>query len=235
VVAEAPSPYSCQVCRSIAFVVTSAGDLPIAATAEVPFSDEVAAGVRLGDPEALTAVYEALVEPLTSYLRSQVRDRGVATDLAQETFIELVRACRGLTGGPREIRSWVYRAAQRNVIDHIRYKNRRPEDLIAEAPERPLTEKGPDELALDADEARRIQSAMARLSEDQAQVIALRFLAGLSAPEVAAVMDRNEGAVRALQHRAVAALARILRAQAVSEQAATTPDSFVRLRRVEVR
>lgn len=159
----------------------------------------------------------------------------MATDLAQETFIELVRACRGLSGGPREIRSWIYRAAHRNAIDHVRYKNRRPEDLIAEAPDRPGTEKGPDEQAIDAEESRRIQAAMSRLSSDQAQVLALRFLAGLSAPEVAAVMDRNEGAVRALQHRAVAALARILRAQAVSEAAAATPESYVRLRRVEVR
>lgn len=180
-------------------------------------------------------MYEVLIEPLTSYLRSQVRDTSIATDLAQETFIELVRACRGLSGGPREIRAWIYRAAQRNVIDHVRYKNRRPEELLADTPDVPLLEKGPDDLALDAEESDRIQSALARLSPDQAQVLSLRFLAGLSAPEVAAVMDKNEGAVRALQHRGVAALARILRAQTVLESSPAAPDRYVRFRRVEVR
>jgi RNA polymerase sigma-70 factor, ECF subfamily len=175
------------------------------------------------------------MDPLTSYLRSQVRDTSVAVDLAQETFIELVRACRGLTGGPREIRAWIYRAAQRNVIDHVRYKNRRPEELFAEAPEHPVTAKGPDDIAEEADEAARIQSALARLSPDQAQVLSLRFLAGLSAPEVASVMDRNEGAVRALQHRGVAALARILRSQAVLESSSTSPERYVGFRHVEVR
>ena len=175
------------------------------------------------------------MEPLTSYLRSQVRDTSVAVDLAQETFIELVRACRGLSGGPREIRAWIYRAAQRNVIDHVRYKNRRPEELTADAPERALAEKGPDQLAVDADEAVRIQAALSRLSPDQAQVLSLRFLAGLSAPEVAVVMDRNEGAVRALQHRGVAALARILKSQAVLEASAATPERYVQFRHVEVR
>ena len=159
----------------------------------------------------------------------------MASDLAQETFIELVRSCRGLSGGPREIRAWVYRAAQRNVIDHVRYKNRRPEDLLAEAPESATVAKGPDDLAVEAESAHLIRRALARLSPDQAQVLSLRFLAGLSAPEVAAVMDKNEGAVRALQHRGVAALARILRAQAVLESTAATPDRFVPLRQVEVR
>lgn len=207
----------------------------IAPTVPLPFSDEVAEGVRAGDADALTAVYEALMDPLTSYLRSQVRDSSIAVDLAHETFIELVRACRGLSGGPREIRAWIYRAAQRNVIDHVRYKNRRPEDLMAEAPERRVAEKGPDDLAVEADEAARIQAALARLSPDQAQVLSLRFLAGLPAPEVAAVMDRNEGAVRALQHRGVAALARILRAQTVLEPSPAAPDRYVQFRHVEVR
>ena len=195
----------------------------------------MAAGVRAGDVDALTAVYEVLVEPLTSYLRSQVRDPHVATDLAQETFIDLVRGCRGLAGGPREIRAWIYRAAQRNAIDHVRYKNRRPESLTQDAPDQPAVAKGPDDLAVDAEEADRIRAALSRLSPDQAQVLSLRFLAGLSAPEVAAVMDKNEGAVRALQHRGVAALARILRAQAVLKSVPATPEPYVGFPQVEMR
>lgn len=129
----------------------------------------------------------------------------------------------------------MYRAAQRNAIDHVRYKNRRPERLTDEAPDSQTLAKGPDDLAIDAEEADRIRAAMARLSPDQAQVLSLRFLAGLSAPEVAAVMDKNEGAVRALQHRGVAALARILRAQAVLKSAPASPETYVGVPQVEMR
>lgn len=231
---NAPIPHTLRQRCSEPVVVPPLRGLLIAAT-ESPFSDDVAAGVRAGDPEALTAVYEVLVQPLTSYLRSQVRNSDTAFDLAQETFIELVRACRGLTGGPREIRAWLYRAAQRNVIDHFRYKGRRPEDLTAETPDTVEPARGPDEMVLAGEEADRIRAALARLSPEQAQVLALRFLAGLSAPEVAAVMDRTEGSVRALQHRGTAAMARILGSQTVLKAVPATPDSYVRLRSVEVR
>ncbi len=174
-------------------------------------------------------MYRALIDPLTAYLRSLVRDPDVATDLAHETFIELVRACRGLTGGPHQIRGWVYRAAQRNVIDHSRYRGRRPEDLVAEAPDRPSPEAGPDELAVGAEDTERLRAALARLSPDQAQVLSLRFLAGLSAPEVGVVLGKREGAVRALQHRGVTALARILKAPAVLQRAAATPQQYATL------
>ncbi len=199
----------------------------ISVDAAPPFPPEVAEGVRGGDPDALALVYRALIDPLTAYLRSQVRDPDAATDLAQETFIELVRGCRGLTGGPHQIQAWIYRAAHRNLIDQTRYRGRRPEDLVAEAPDHPSPEVGPDEVAVGAEDAQRLRAALARLSPDQGQVLSLRFLAGLSAPEVAVVMGKNEGAVRALQHRGVMTLTRILRAQTLLARAAATPQQYV--------
>ena len=189
----------------------------------LPFSEQVAESVRAGDPDALAEVYRVLVGPLTAYLRTQVRDQHIATDLAQETFIELVRSSRTLTGGPAQIRAWIYRAAQRNVIDYTRYRGRRPEDLVDVAPDVASAERGPDDRAIQSDEAEQLRAALSRLSPDQAQVLTLRFLAGLSAPEVAAVVGKAEGAVRALQHRGTASLARILRAQAVLKEPRETP------------
>jgi RNA polymerase sigma-70 factor, ECF subfamily len=201
----------------------------------LPFSEQTAEGVRDGDPDALAEVYRALIGPLTAYLRTQVRDRHIATDLAQETFIELVRASRTLTGGPAQIRAWIYRAAQRNVIDYTRYRGRRPEDLVEAAPEVPSSERGPAEQAVESDDAAQLRTALARLSPDQAQVLTLRFLAGLSAPEVAAVIGKAEGAVRALQHRGAASLARILRAQAVLKEQRETPNKLRVVPPVEAR
>ena len=61
---------------------------------EQPFDEAIAAGVRRGDPDALSEVYRVLSGPLTAYLRSQVRDTQLAEDLAYETLLTRVRGCR---------------------------------------------------------------------------------------------------------------------------------------------
>lgn len=73
--------------------------------------------MRRGDPDARSEVYGVLSGPLAAYLRSQVRDAQLAEELATETFLKLVRGGRRLEGGPFQIRSWLYRVAQRNVIE----------------------------------------------------------------------------------------------------------------------
>lgn len=179
---------------------------------EQPFNDEIAAGVRRGDPDALTEVYRVLSGPLTAYLRSQVRDTQLAEDLATETFLKLVRGCRRLEGGPFQIRSWLYRVAQRNVIDHLRARSRRPDEELTDLPPEELTAEGdPADAVEDRDTLERIRTALEQLSPDQAEVLRLRLISGLSAPEAAEVIGKTEGAVRALQHRGVATLARHIR------------------------
>ena len=192
---------------------------------EQPFDDEVAAGVRRGDPDALSEVYRVLSGPLTAYLRSQVRDAQLAEDLATETFLKLVRGCRRLEGGPFQIRSWLYRVAQRNVIDHLRARSRRPDEELTDLPPEELTAEGDPAVAVESwDTLDRIRQALEQLSPDQAEVLRLRLIAGLSAPEAAIVINKTEGAVRALQHRGVATLARHIRRGTVPLAAQQTTD-----------
>jgi RNA polymerase sigma-70 factor (ECF subfamily) len=90
--------------------------------------------------------------------------------------------------------------------------SRRPEDLC-EDPHRhePVDgARGPEELAVAADESERIRSALEQLSTEQRQVLELRYAAGLSAPEIGRVLGKNDGAVRSLQHRGERSLARLL-------------------------
>jgi RNA polymerase sigma-70 factor (ECF subfamily) len=196
---------------------------------EQPFDDETAAGVRCGDPDALAEVYRVLSGPLTAYLRSQVRDPQLAEDLATETFLKLVRGCRRLQGGPFQIRSWLYRVAQRNVIDHLRARSRRPDEELTDLPPEETTADGdPADTVEDLDTLTRIRTALEQLSPDQAEVLRLRLIAGLSAPEVASVVGKTEGAVRALQHRGVATLARHIRRGTVPLHAHLTTDPIGR-------
>jgi RNA polymerase sigma-70 factor (ECF subfamily) len=194
---------------------------------EQPFDDEVAAGVRRGDPDALSEVYRVLSGPLTAYLRSQVRDVQLAEDLATETFLKLVRGCRRLEGGPFQIRSWLYRVAQRNVIDHLRARSRRPDEELTDLPPEELTAEGDPSVTVEGwDTLERIRQALEQLSPDQAEVLRLRLIAGLSAPEAAIVIGKTEGAVRALQHRGVATLARHIRRGTVPLALQRTTDSM---------
>lgn len=177
-----------------------------------PFSEEVAAGVRAGDPEAVAAVYESLSDRLLSYLSARVRDRATAEDLLEQTFLELLQKGRTIRGGAAAIKVWLFRSAHFNALDHHRRMSRRPEDLC-EDPYRlePVDgARGPEELAVAGDESKRIRLALEMLSLEQRQVLELRYAAGLSAPEIGRVLGKNDGAVRSLQHRGERSLARLL-------------------------
>ncbi|MGH8886554.1 MAG: RNA polymerase sigma factor [Egibacteraceae bacterium] len=174
--------------------------------------DGYADGVRARDPDAIAACYTELHEPLLRYLVGQCGDRYLAEDLVVQTFEEFIRHGDRIRGGGDAIRAWVYRAARNNLIDEKR-KVRRHGDvpLGDEAGERyPARDPGPEALALDAIGDRQLQAAMERLSDDQREIIALRFGAGLSGPETAEVTGKTINAVKSLQHRALAALARLL-------------------------
>ena len=181
-----------------------------------PFSEDLAEGVREGDPDALGAVWRLLRPGLVRYLHTRVGDAGLAEDLAEDAFVDLVRSCRSIDGGAHAVRSWLYRAASRNLIDHHRGRGRRPEVLVARLPDHDDQATGPAQHAEARDLAASVQAILARLTPDQRRVLTLRFLVGLTAPEVAAVIGKPEGAVRSLQHRGAAAFARLADAAATA-------------------
>lgn len=178
----------------------------------MPFSEEVAAGVRKGDPDAVGAVYAALADRLLGYLMARVHDRATAEDLLEATFLELLQNGSSIRGGPKAIKVWLFRSAYFNVLDHVRKQQRRAEDLTDDESslERLDAGLGPEDRAVASDIQRWVRTAMAELSADQRQVLLLRYVGGLSASEVAAVLGKSDGAIRSLQHRGERALARLL-------------------------
>jgi len=176
------------------------------------FSEEVAEGVRSGDPDAVGAVYVVLADRLLGYLTARVRDRSAAEDLLELTFVELLQKGRTIRGGPASIKVWLFRAAHFNALDHLRRVTRRAEEFSDDIAslERIDLSPGPEEIAESAETTRRVRAAMAHLSEEQRQVLLLRYVAGLTAPEAGAVLNKSDGAVRSLQHRGERSLARLL-------------------------
>jgi RNA polymerase sigma-70 factor, ECF subfamily len=179
----------------------------------IPFGEDVAERVRRGDPDAVGEVYVHLSDRLLGYLIARVRDRATAEDLLEATFIELLRKGHTIVGGPAAIKVWLFRSAYFNALDHIRKVRRRHEDITDDFSGIDLEDpaEGPADAAVREERRRTVRAAMAHLSEDQRAVLQMRYVAGLSAPEVAEVLGKTEGAVRSLQHRGERAMARLLR------------------------
>lgn len=178
----------------------------------VPFSEAVADGVKAGDADAVGAVYVSLADRLLGYLTARVRDRAAAEDLLEATFIELLQKGNTIRGGAAAIKVWLYRSAYFNALDHLRKLQRRAEDLQPDLAQldAPDTERGPHEHAEASEIGVHVRQAMRELSGDQRQVLLLRYVGGLTAGEVARIMDKTDGAVRSLQHRGERSLARLL-------------------------
>lgn len=177
-------------------------------------------GVRARDPDAIAVCYEELANPLLRFLIGQCGDRVLAEDLVEATFVELLEHGHRIRGDGEAIRAWLFRAARNNLIDERRKLGRRANvPLSDEEAERHLaTGPGPEEAALNAIGDRQLKAALARLSDEQREVIALRFGADLSGPETAQVTGRSTNAVKSLQHRALATLAKILGANGENPQ-----------------
>lgn len=146
-------------------------------------------------------VYVALAPRVIGYLRA----RGVADpeDVAGEVFLQVARDLRRFRDAEDEtaVRRWVFTIARNRAIDAGRRARRRPRSSSTEVPDRPAD---PADEALDP----ALLAALLELTDDQREVVALRFVADLPLEVVAQMTRRSVGATKALQHRALENLRR---------------------------
>jgi RNA polymerase sigma-70 factor (ECF subfamily) len=170
--------------------------------------EELVAAAKAGDAEAFGRLFDHFHEPVHRYVAARVRRPSDAEDLTQTVFVKALEALpryeqRGIPFG-----GWLFRLARNVVIDHIR-THREHVDIV-ELLERAGHEVSPEAQAVTRDQMDAVAAALAELTDEQRDAIALRFFAGLSAREAAEVMGKQEGTVRGVQFRAIAALRRRL-------------------------
>lgn len=166
------------------------------------------ARARKLDSDALAEIHDTYYAPIFRYVAFRVGNREVAEDLTSEVFTRLLSALRDRTAPQNTLRGWLYGVAARVVSDHHRQSHRTPQVELDESIA--SREAGPAE-AVEAMLTRAdLKRAMAKLTEEQQNVIALRFGYDMPIQEVARTMGKTEGAVKQLQARAIAALARKL-------------------------
>jgi RNA polymerase sigma-70 factor (ECF subfamily) len=137
-------------------------------------------------------------------------DRAQAEDIASETFVRALRRITSVTYQGRDIGAWFVTIARNLIFDHVKSSRYRLEHATDEIVEHSPSTHGPEQQVLDGATNDELLRCVRKLNPDQQECITLRFLQGLSVAETAVLMDRNEGAVKALQHRAVRRLAQLL-------------------------
>ena len=176
-------------------------------------ADAVLAAAREGSADAFTAIYDDLAGAVAAYVRAKgVRD---VEDVTSEVFLAVFTGIAGFDGDEAALRSWVFTIAHRRVIDEWRRRGRRPDPVSYEPEHDARSSRSAELAALELVGEERALALLGELTEEQRDVLALRIVADLTVEEVAVVVGRKPGAVKALQRRGLASLRRILAKEGV--------------------
>jgi RNA polymerase sigma-70 factor (ECF subfamily) len=174
---------------------------------------ELVRAAQRGDTAAFATLYNRHVDSVFRYVLLRVGDRHLAEDVTSETFLRALRRITSISYQGRDVGAWFTTIARNIVFDHVKSSRFRLEivtDEVAEPGTGPGTAPGPEQQVISRTTNDELLRCIADLGDDQRECIILRFIQGYSVSETAAIMQRNEGAVKALQHRAVRRLAKLL-------------------------
>jgi RNA polymerase sigma-70 factor (ECF subfamily) len=165
---------------------------------------------QAGDGEAFGQLYDRYVDSVFRFIFYRVNDRALAEDFTSETFLRGLRRISTISYQGRDIGAWFMTIARNIVFDHSKSARFRLELTTAEVQDSDATEPSPEATVLTRLTNERLLRAVNELGDEQRECIVLRFLNGLSVAETAEVMGKNDGAIKALQHRAVKRLSSLL-------------------------
>ncbi len=171
-------------------------------------SDNPAERADFSDPEALGRIYERYAHAIYRYIYVRVRDSQLAEDLTADVFLRMIESIDRYEERGWPISAWLYRIARDRVIDTLRRKRRRLQISLYDWSG---SYDGPDIEAFMRSEHQYLRGYFFRLTRGQRTVLWLRFVDEYSLQEVASKLGVSEAAVKALQHRGLRALARMLR------------------------
>lgn len=171
---------------------------------EVDF-DALAARVALGDKVAFEVIYNALVDDLYNYARGQCRDANAAEDVVANVFLNAWRSAHTFRPGHQRYRRWLFTIARNEIRDYWRTL---PDTLPLVGPE-PVDSTYESEPER-APEPRWLTEALAALTIDQREVVVLRYFNDKTNDEIAAIMGKRAGAIRALHTRALGRIRKVM-------------------------
>lgn len=163
-----------------------------------------------GDAEAFGQLYDHYVTLVYRYVYNRVGDRATAEDVTSETFVRALRRIDSLSFQGRDVGAWLVTIARNIVLDHVKSSRYRLEVATADMRDADRATDGPEDAVVAHLTNRELLACVQQLGSEQQECIVLRFIHGLSVAETAAIMGKKDGAIKALQHRAVRRLAGLL-------------------------
>lgn len=157
------------------------------------------------DADAFSELYRRHIDRIFRYVLLRVGDEVVAEDLTSDVFVRALEALDTYEDRGAPLAAWLYRIASARVIDHWRRQKRVEVSLDATDLDAFIEMSANDVLAYKI-----LAESMRQLTDEQQEVIILKFVEDYSITEIAQITGRTEGAVKALQHRALASLARMM-------------------------
>jgi len=176
---------------------------------------ELVARGQQGDRDALEELYLIHFDRIYSYLHVSVGNRHDAEDLTTQTFLRMLEKVGGFKWQSSPFSAWLFRIAHNLAMDHFRARRRW--QLEEEVPEpRGDAEPSAELAALQTIGRESMLKLIDRLSPEQQQVLTLKFVFGLPNAGVAAILEKTEGAIKSLQHRALVSLQKQIQQQSSS-------------------
>jgi RNA polymerase sigma-70 factor (ECF subfamily) len=172
-------------------------------------SESLLKRVRQWDQDALAEAYDQYAPAMYRYAYRLTGHAETAQEIASDTFCRLLVALKNGGGPNQHLSAWLYRVAHNLVVDFYRRQPAQGPESLDDVPEVAVPGLH-EERVLGREEADRVRDALRLLTPLQQQVVALHFLEGLDNEDVAQCVERSVGAVKALQHRALNSLRRIL-------------------------
>ena len=183
-------------------------DEAIRSVPPLPDEGRLVRQAKSGDSDAFAQLYDAYVERVYRYVYFRVTDEAMAEDLTSQVFLKAWEHFDRYQPGGSPFLAWLYTIARNQVIDY--YRTRKESIPLEEAVALPADVQAVGEQVESRFELQAMRDALQFLTEDQQQVLILKFIAGMETHEIASLMKKGEGAVRALQMRALQTLAKFL-------------------------
>jgi RNA polymerase sigma-70 factor, ECF subfamily len=166
--------------------------------------DDALARAKSGDQSGFLLLWEHLQPRLLRYLNVLGCDD--VDDVASETWLQAIRDLHRFEGTAADFRSWVFTIGRHRAIDAARSRSRFRDKVLQAAVVPPQDGNPVEDEVLEVLSTRRAVAMVARLSRDQAEVVALRIIAGLDTDAVARILGKSPGAVRVALHRGLRTL-----------------------------
>lgn len=174
---------------------------------------DLVARAQNGDNAAFAGLYDRYLDSVYGYIQRRVGHRQTAEDLTGDVFLRAYRRLGQFEWQGKDLGAWIMTIARNRVHDHFkssRVRLERSTEIDAERHDGSRAER-PEEITIARDMARSLGKALEQLKGDHREVIELRFVHGMNVAQTAEVLDRTVGATKALQYRALRALAELVK------------------------